>query len=60
MDKKYNGKVLFNQKKFLLNFGDFLVFSNSAVARQNLRLVHNLSEFSCFFDTYVDPGSAMI
>ena len=70
MDKKYPEKYFFDikfhfftkkKKKFDLKiFVIFAFFFNPEAWLQNLRLVHNFSEISGLFDTYIDPGSAFV
>ena len=55
-------KLLFFEKKFFVCkiFVIFEFFLKSEAWLQNLRLVHDFSEFSGHFDTYIGPGSAFV
>ena len=69
MDKKYTEKCSFGNK---LNFIKqkkksfckivviFEFFLNSEAWLQNLRLVHDYSEFYRLFETYIGPESAFV
>ena len=58
MEKKYPEKCFFDIK--LHFFVIFEFFLTSEARLQNLRLVHDFSEFSRLFDTYIGPGSALV
>ena len=69
MEKKYPEKCFFDIKLhffpkkriFVCNiFVIFQFFLNPEAWLQNLRLVHDFSEFSGLLDTYIGPGSAFI
>ena len=53
--------IFFRKKFFFCKiFLIFEFFSNSEAWLQNLRLVHDFSEFSGLFDTYIAPESAFV
>ena len=69
MDKKYPEKCFFDIKlhfftKKIISFCKIFVifefFLKSEAWLQNLRLVHDFSEFSGLFDTYIGPGSMFV
>ena len=69
MEKTYPEKCFFDiklhffTKKKLFFYKIFVIFeflSNSEAWLQNLRLVHDFSEISGRFDTYIGPGSAFV
>ena len=69
MEKKYPEKCFFDiklhfftkKKNFFCKiFVIFEFFLNSEAWLQNLRLVHDFSDISGIFGTYIGPGSAFV